>query len=305
MRCNTSPRSIAPARRSPNSTSDVFRSFIIRFDSVYAVDPALAQIPAQVRQAAIALLNRVTNGVDRLLSLEPTPKGWKARFLENGKPVLAEWDGRELVTTLLSDLPLKGYQRTDAARKNCVKGRWCVGKTGRGSCISVKKKCRQELQMREMEAADRITEMLRQQTGGHQPTASGRGSRRRRATPEPYKTTVEKLKEAGIPIGSHINPKEARFNNYFIEANLKTVVDLFRAAKEMGGDWHQVYLKDLRKRFPQLSRLEFDEIVKYLDRMGAIVMMPTDDPLSITKKIEEGAIDVGGVKLYSLRIRGL
>jgi len=135
-----------------------------RLDSVFSVDPKLAKVPPEVRRAAIRLLNRVTNGVDLLLSLQSTPKGWKARFLENGKPVEATWDGRELVTVLLSDLtvPRARYNARRDARKNCVKGRWCVGKTGRGTCIAAYKKCRQELKMQEMAAADRLSEALRQ-----------------------------------------------------------------------------------------------------------------------------------------------
>ncbi len=132
-----------------------------RLDSVFSVDPNLAKVPPEVRRAAIRLLDRVTNGVDMLLSLRPTKQGWVARFLENGKPVEATWDGRELVTVLLSDLATPGNLRRDA-RKNCVKGRWCVGKTGRGTCIAAYKKCRQELKMQEMEAADRLSEALRQ-----------------------------------------------------------------------------------------------------------------------------------------------
>ncbi len=132
-----------------------------RLDSVFSVDPNLAKVPPEVRQAAIRLLNRATNGVDMLLSLRPTRRGWTARFLENGKPVEATWDGRELVTVLLSDLAVPKNRRRDA-RKNCVKGRWCVGKTGRGTCIAAYKKCRQELKEQEMTAADRLSEALRQ-----------------------------------------------------------------------------------------------------------------------------------------------
>ena len=132
-----------------------------RLDSVFSVDPNLAKVPPEVRQAAIRLLNRVTNGVDMLLSLRPTKRGWVARFLENGKPVEATWDGRELVTVLLSDLTAPGNRRRDA-RKNCVKGRWCVGKTGRGTCIAAYKKCRQQLKEQEMAASDRLSEALRQ-----------------------------------------------------------------------------------------------------------------------------------------------
>jgi len=131
-----------------------------RIDSVFSVDPNLAKVPPEVRQAAIRLLNRVTNGVDRLLSLQPTKQGWTARFLENGKPVQAIWDGRELVTVLLSDLVAPRVRRD--ARKNCVKGRWCVGKTGRGTCIAANRKCRQQLKEQEMAAADRLSEALRQ-----------------------------------------------------------------------------------------------------------------------------------------------
>jgi len=133
-----------------------------RLDSVFSVDPNLAKVPPEVRRAAIRLLNRVTNGVDLLLSLQPTPKGWKARFLENGKPVEAEWDGRELVTVLLSDLTVPQARRRLDARKNCVKGRWCVGKTGRGTCIAAYKKCRQQLKEQEMAESDRLSEALRQ-----------------------------------------------------------------------------------------------------------------------------------------------
>jgi hypothetical protein len=131
-----------------------------RIDSVFAVDPNLAKVPPEVRQAVIRLLNRVTNGVDLLLSLRPTKQGWTARFLENGKPVEATWDGRELVTVLLSDLVVPRARRD--ARKNCVKGRWCVGKTGRGTCIAANRKCRQQLKEQEMAAADRLSEALRQ-----------------------------------------------------------------------------------------------------------------------------------------------
>jgi len=141
-----------------------FTRLLQRLDSVFSVDPGLAKVPPEVRQAAIRLLNRLTNGVDRLLSLRPTSRGWVARFLENGKPVEATWDGRELITVLLSDLtvPRARYNARRDARKNCVKGRWCVGKTGRGTCIAAYKKCRQELKEQEMAAADRLSEALRQ-----------------------------------------------------------------------------------------------------------------------------------------------
>ena len=131
---------------------------------MFSVDPGLAKVPPEVRQAAIRLLDRVTNGIDRLLSLRPTKQGWVARFLENGKPVEATWDGRELITVLLSDLtvPRARYNARCDARKNCVKGRWCVGKTGRGTCIAAYKKCRQQLKEQEMAAADRLSEALRQ-----------------------------------------------------------------------------------------------------------------------------------------------
>jgi len=143
------------------SRMEVLERVLRRLDSLFSVDPTLAKIPPEIRKAAINLLNRVTNGVDLLLSLRPTAEGWKARFLENGKPVEATWDGRELVTVLLSDLSVPGNRRRDA-RKNCVKGRWCVGKTGRGTCIAAYKKCRQELKLQEMAAADRLSEALRQ-----------------------------------------------------------------------------------------------------------------------------------------------
>jgi hypothetical protein len=141
-----------------------FTRLLQRLDSVFSVDPGLAKVPPEVRQAAIRLLDRVTNGIDRLLSLRPTKRGWVARFLENGKPVEATWDGRELITVLLSDLtvPRARYNARRDARKNCVKGRWCVGKTGRGTCIAAYKKCRQELKEQEMAAADRLSEALRQ-----------------------------------------------------------------------------------------------------------------------------------------------
>ena len=141
-----------------------FTRLLQRIDSVFSVDPSLAKVPPEVRQAAIRLLNRVTNGVDRLLSLRPTKRGWVARFLENGKPVEATWDGRELVTVLLSDLtvPRARYNARRDARKNCVKGRWCVGKTGRGTCIAAYRKCKQQLKEQEMAAADRLSEALRQ-----------------------------------------------------------------------------------------------------------------------------------------------
>jgi len=131
-----------------------------RIDSIFSVDPNLAKVPPEVRQAAIRLLNRLTNGVDLLLSLRPTKQGWTARFLENGRPVEATWDGSELVTVLLSDLVVPRARRD--ARKNCVKGRWCVGKTGRGTCIAAYKKCRQQLREQQMAAADRLSEALRQ-----------------------------------------------------------------------------------------------------------------------------------------------
>jgi len=141
-----------------------FTRLLQRLDSVFSVDPSLAKVPPEVRQAAIRLLDRVTNGVDRLLSLRPAKRGWVARFLENGKPVEATWDGRELITVLLSDLtvPRARYNARRDARKNCVKGRWCVGKTGRGTCIAAYKKCRQQLKEQEMAAADRLSEALRQ-----------------------------------------------------------------------------------------------------------------------------------------------
>ena len=96
------------------------------------------RLPLILAERLVNLLSAVAQ-VDQLLDFELTPKGWKARFLEYGKPVEAEWDGSEIYVTLLSDNAV----RSDAPskRKRCVKGRWCVGKKGIGSCVSAKKRC--------------------------------------------------------------------------------------------------------------------------------------------------------------------
>ncbi len=78
---------------------------------------------------------------------------------------------------------------------------------------------------------------------------------------------------------------------------------VFRTCEEMGGRHSRVYLSDLRQRFPQVPRQQLDQALVALDRQTKIVLMPIDDPLSITPAIEAAAITLSGAKRYFLRIR--
>jgi hypothetical protein len=279
-----------------------------RLDSIFSVDPSLARIPPEVRQAAIRLLNRVTNGVDLLLSLRPTAKGWTARFLENGKPVEATWDGRELVTVLLSDLVAPGYRRD--ARKNCVKGRWCVGKTGRGTCIAAYKKCRQELKEQEMAAADRLSEALRQAaaaapkqqapkgTTAAAPARQTQTQQAPRMTQSPTSTSTQTRSQQ-----TSRSPSSYTERDWGIERDpwmdevareLRVppalVENVFRTAEAMGGRYYLVYLNEFRKRFPDVPRELLDDVLWAMHRQAKIVLMYLDDPLSVTPEIREAAI---------------
>jgi len=280
---------------------EVLERVLRRLDSLFSVDPNLAKVPPEVRRAAISLLNRVTNGVDLLLSLQSTPKGWKARFLENGKPVEAEWDGRELVTVLLSDLAVPKGRRRDA-RKNCTKGRWCVGKTGRGTCIAAYKKCRQELKEQEMAAADRLSEALRQAVAQPQSATKTTTSKQAQAQPQQAskkgpsfsteKWNWEKEREPWM---------EETAKELGVPAEL--VENVFRTAEAMGGRYFIIYLSELRKKFPDVPRDLLDDLLVEMSRRGRIVLMDPDDPLSITPEIDKGAIDLYGYKKHYLRIR--
>ncbi len=267
-----------------------------RLDSVFSVDPNLAKVPPEVRRAAIRLLNRVTNGVDRLLSLYPTKKGWTARFLENGKPVEATWDGRELVTVLLADLTVSQDRRRDA-RKNCVKGRWCVGKTGRGTCIAAYKKCRQQLKEQEMAEADRLSEALRQAAIQPQPA--------RKATPSSPREQQTQALPPSFRERNWGKEREQWMDEIAKELRVPPalVENVFRTSEEMGGRYFLIYLPELRKKFPDVPRDLLDDVLLALNRRAKIVLMNLDDPLSITPEIDAAAINLYGYKKHAFRVR--
>jgi hypothetical protein len=278
-----------------------------RLDSIFSVDPNLAKVPPEIRQAAVRLLNRVTNGVDMLLSLRPTPKGWKARFLENRKPVEAEWDGRELVTILLSDLAAPGDRRRRDARKNCVKGRWCVGKTGRGTCIAANKKCRQQLKEQEMAEADRLSEALRQAA------AQPQSARKTTTTKQPQ---TQSQQSPELAFASEERDWGQKREPWMEEAARELrvppalVENVFRVAEAMGGRNVLVYLNELRKKFPDIPRDLMDDVLFAMHKRGKIVLMELEAPLSITPEIKQGAIKNPWISdelrdYYVLRIRNL
>jgi len=78
---------------------------------------------------------------------------------------------------------------------------------------------------------------------------------------------------------------------------------VFRTCKEMGGRYSRVYLSDLRKRFPHVPRQQLDQALVALDRQSKIVLMPLDDPLSVTPEIKEAAINLSGCDRHFLRVR--
>jgi hypothetical protein len=278
---------------------EVLERVLQRLDSVFSVDPNLAKIPPEVRRAAIRLLNRVTNGVDLLLSLRPTAKGWTARFLENGKPVEATWDGKELVTVLLSDLAVPQGRRRDA-RKNCTKGRWCVGKTGRGTCIAAYKKCRQELKMQEMAEADRLSEALRQAVA--QPQSVTKKTTSQQAKAQPQQVSEGDFSSGKRNWGAEREPwMEEAARELRVPPEL--VENVFRTAEAMGGRFNLVYLNELRKKFPDVPRDLLDDVLLEMSRRAKIVLMDLDDPLAITPEIDKAAIDLFGYKKHVLRVR--
>jgi hypothetical protein len=78
---------------------------------------------------------------------------------------------------------------------------------------------------------------------------------------------------------------------------------VFRTCEEMGGRYSRVYLSDLRKRFPHVPRQQLDQALVALDRQAKIVLMPLDDPSTITPEREAAAITLSGAKRHFLRIR--
>jgi hypothetical protein len=88
-----------------------------------------------------------------------------------------------------------------------------------------------------------------------------------------------------------------------VEVDLDFLEKVFRTCEGMGGRHSRVYLSDLRKRFPHVPRQQLDQALVALDRQAKIVLMPLDDPSTITPEREAAAITLSGAKRHFLRIR--
>jgi hypothetical protein len=78
---------------------------------------------------------------------------------------------------------------------------------------------------------------------------------------------------------------------------------VFRTCEEMGGRYYLVYLNELRKKFPNVSRWLLDQALLTLHDQAKIVLMNLDDPLSITPEIKAAAINLYGYDKHVLRVR--
>ncbi|MFS8894229.1 hypothetical protein [Synechococcus sp. O70.1] len=98
------------------------------------------------------------------------------------------------------------------------------------------------------------------------------------------------------------SPSKPRPDNG-VEVDLDFLEKVFRTCEGMGGRHSRVYLSDLRKRFPHVPRQQLDQALVALDRQAKIVLMPLDDPSTITPEREAAAITLSGAKRHFLRIR--
>jgi len=126
-------------------------------------------------------------------------------------------------------------------------------------------------------------------------------------------TLVDYAKQESVPLARILglrpadanrpdSPSKPRPDNG-VEVDLDFLENVFRSCEGMGGRHSRVYLSDLRKRFPHVPRQQLDQALVALDRQAKIVLMPLDDPSTITPEREAAAITLSGAKRHFLRIR--
>ncbi|PIK89743.1 hypothetical protein SYN65AY6A5_06350 [Synechococcus sp. 65AY6A5] len=126
-------------------------------------------------------------------------------------------------------------------------------------------------------------------------------------------TLVDYAKQESVPLARILglrpadanrpdSPSKPRPDNG-VEVDLDFLEKVFRTCEGMGGRHSRVYLSDLRKRFPHVPRQQLDQALVALDRQAKIVLMPLDDPSTITPEREAAAITLSGAKRHFLRIR--